>query len=142
MMSVTMVSVLFLRPPDQLQSGKKKKHKDPPHFSLTNFKFHHLETCGSCWIEISDRERYFRTKNEYFKREWVFCACGNGFFKRAVECSRPSLKFVKEFLRFSLSQPRHLEDNYTKNHEEWPKQSLMAANRPLIGDYWRPTNSD
>ena len=37
------------------------------------------------------------------------------------------LKFVKEFLRFSLSGPGHWEDDNTKNHEEWPKTSRMAT---------------
>ena len=49
-----------------------------------------------------------------------------------VVCSKPGLKFVKEFLRFSLSRPGHWEDNNSKNHEEWPKESLMATNRRLI----------
>ena len=51
-----------------------------------------------------------------------------------IECSKPSLKFVKAFLRSSLSRPGHWEDNNTKNHEEWPKKSPMATNRRLISD--------
>ena len=51
-------------------------------------------------------------------------------------CSRSSLKFVKEFLRFSLAQPGHWDDNNTKNHEEWPKKSPLETdsdrNRRLI----------
>ena len=49
-------------------------------------------------------------------------------------CSKPSLKIVKEFLRFSLSRPGHWEDNNTKNHEERPKKSLTATNRRLVAN--------
>ena len=38
-------------------------------------------------------------------------------------CSMPSLKFIKEFLRFSVSGPGHWGDNNTKNQEEWPQKS-------------------
>ena len=44
-----------------------------------------------------------------------------------VVCSNPSLKFVKEFLRFSLSRQGPWEENNTKNHKEWPKKSPMAT---------------
>ena len=44
-----------------------------------------------------------------------------------LECSRPSLKFVKEFLSFSLSRPGHWEDSKTKDYEEWPRKSPMAT---------------
>ena len=52
-----------------------------------------------------------------------------------VVCSRPSLKAVKEFFRFSLSRPGLWEDNNTKTHEEClksPRWSLIATNRRLM----------
>ena len=56
-------------------------------------------------------------------RDSRFCAAkGQNFV-----CSMPSLKFVKEFLRFSVSRPGHREDNNTKNHEEWPQNSQRVT---------------
>ena len=37
------------------------------------------------------------------------------FYAAKLECSRPSLKFVKRILLFSLSRPGHCEDNHTKS---------------------------
>ena len=43
--------------------------------------------------------------------------------RHSLVCSMPSLKFVKEFLLFSVSRPGHWEDSNTKKHEEWPQKS-------------------
>ena len=64
----------------------------------------------------------------------VICERCKSVLENHIVCSKPSRKFVKEFLRFSLSRPGHWEDNNSKNHEESPKESLMATSRRLIGD--------
>ena len=53
---------------------------------------------------------------------WIFLESENTL----VVCSNPSLKFVKEFLRFSLSRQGPWEENKTKNHKEWPQKNPMA----------------
>ena len=45
----------------------------------------------------------------------------------SVVCSRPSLKFVKEFLCCSLSRPGHWEDTNTKNHEKHKTKNTKTS---------------
>ena len=41
--------------------------------------------------------------------------------------SKPSLKFVKKILRFSLFRPRFWEENSTKTHEQQSEKCSMAT---------------
>ena len=57
---------------------------------------------------------------------------GSGLFV----CSKPSLEFVKEFLRFSVSRPGHWEDNNTIRNSFAPYRGpflILGISAPVRG---------
>ena len=46
---------------------------------------------------------------------------------QGVVCSKPSLKFVKKILRFSVFRPGYWEEKSTKAHEQRPEKCSMAT---------------
>ena len=130
-----LLSRLFWR----LRSASKNSVSEASRWVLT--KTYYTSTLTAVKERITSREKLY-TPNR-LPRFWPEGICkgegGGGLYFEAprgrrpllfytpLVCSKPSLKFVKEFLRFSLSRQGPWVENNTKNHKEWPKTSPMAT---------------